>query len=116
MPFLSKLRHIDSLLTDRLVEELGMQSVRLSKDEWEWRGNVYLLLSIVLSTILGFVLLTMGPLIGGVIAFGIVVGCIFRGLYLLNDLHKSILSISPKKDKVQQAYENYLKERDRDSN
>jgi hypothetical protein len=76
-------------------------------------GIMYLLLSIVLSAILGLVLFTMGPLVGGGIAFGIVMGCIFRGLYLLNDIHKSILSTSPKKDKIQQAYENYLKEREK---
>ena len=76
---------------------------------------MYLLLSIVLSAILGYVLLMMGPLVGGIAAFGIVVGCIFRGLYLLNDIHKRILTISPKKDKVQEALENHLKERDKGS-
>ncbi|PUB10582.1 hypothetical protein [Paenisporosarcina sp. OV554] len=77
---------------------------------------MYLLLSIVLSAILGLVLFTMGPLVGAVIAFGIVMGCIFRGLHLLNDIHISILSTSPQKDKVQKAYENYLMERDKGSN
>ncbi|RSL35240.1 hypothetical protein D7Z54_01335 [Salibacterium salarium] len=72
---------------------------------------MYLLLSIVLSSILGWVLLMMGPLVGGFIAFGIVVGCLFRGLYLLIDIHKKLSTISPNKDKVQEAYDNYLKER-----
>lgn len=73
----------------------------------KWRVNMYLLLSIVLSLILGFVLLSIGPLVGGVIAFGIVIGCIFRGLYLLNDIHKRIIFIYPRKDKVQEVYENH---------
>ena len=76
---------------------------------------MYLLLSIVLSAILGFVLLIMGPYVAGIIAFVIVGGCLFRGLYLLNDIHKRILTISPKKDKVQEAFKNHLKERDKGS-
>ena len=49
---------------------------------------MYLLLSIALSAVLGYILLIIGPLVGGIVAFGIVVGCIcFRGLYLLNDIH-----------------------------
>lgn len=74
---------------------------------------MYLLLSMLLSAILGFILLMMGPYVAGIIAFGIVVGCLFRGLYLLNDMHKRILTISPKKDKVQEAFDNHLKERDK---
>lgn len=74
---------------------------------------MYLFLSIVLSAILGLVLFMMGPFFGGIIAFGIVVGCIFRGLYLLNDIQKRIATISPRKEKVQEAYEFYLTERGR---
>lgn len=70
---------------------------------------MYLLLSIVLSTILGLVLLFLGTYLAGIIAFGIVVGCLFRGLYLLNEIRNG-LEIPPKKNKVQVAYENYLKE------
>jgi hypothetical protein len=76
---------------------------------------MYLFLSMVLSAILGCVLLMMGPLAGGIIAFGIIGGCIFRGLYLLNGIHKRISIVSPKKDKVQEAYDNYLKEREKGS-
>lgn len=67
-----------------------------------------LLLSMVLSALLGFVLFMMGPLVGGIIAFGIVVGCIFRGLYLLTEIHKKMSSISPSKNRVEKAYEDYL--------
>ncbi|PGS55858.1 hypothetical protein [Bacillus sp. AFS041924] len=71
-----------------------------------------LFLSIVLATILGYLLLMMGPLVGGIIAFGIVVGSLFRGLYLLNDLSNRLSKIAPKSDKVKDAYDNYLKEKE----
>ncbi|KAA0563493.1 hypothetical protein F0342_11770 [Bacillus sp. CH30_1T] len=59
---------------------------------------MYLFLSIILSTVLGLILWTMGPVFGGLVAFGIVVGSIFRGLYLLNEIHKGILgSLSEEK-------------------
>jgi hypothetical protein len=74
---------------------------------------VYLILSIVLSTILGFLLLMTGPLIGGVLAFGIVVGCLFRGLYILNDLSKRLSEVAPKTNKVKDVYTNYLKENEK---
>lgn len=75
-------------------------------------NSVYLLLSIIISVVLGYVLLMMGPLVGGLIAFGIIAGCLFRGLYLLHDIHKMISIKSSKKDKVQEVYENYLKQKD----
>lgn len=71
----------------------------------------YLVLSIVLSSILGFVLLMIEPIFGGIIAFGIVLGCIVRGLYLINDLHKRISEKYPKEDKSQKALRDYLEER-----
>lgn len=52
----------------------------------------------------------MGPIVGGVIAFGIVVGCIFRGLYLLNEIHKRISNISPRDVKIQKEYKENLEE------
>ncbi|MBE4909731.1 hypothetical protein IMZ08_16990 [Bacillus luteolus] len=76
---------------------------------------MYLLLSMVLSALLGFVLFMMGPLVGGIIAFGIVVGCIFRGLYLLTEIHKKLSTISPSKTRVDKAYEDYLEKRNTQS-
>lgn len=62
-----------------------------------------LFLCIFFSGILGLCLLMINPpQIAGVIAFAIIVGCIFRGLYLLQDIHKKISSVLPNKDKVQQ--------------
>ncbi|WP_099157423.1 hypothetical protein [Virgibacillus ndiopensis] len=71
---------------------------------------MYLFISIILSAILGYILLMLGPILGGVLTFGIVVGCLFRGLFLLSEIHKSIKI----KDKVQIGFEKYLEERDRD--
>lgn len=68
---------------------------------------MFLLFSIIFSAILGFILLMMGPVVGGIVAFGIVVGCMFRGLYLLNDIHKRMES---KEDHVEKAYREYLEE------
>lgn len=73
---------------------------------------MYLFLSIILATILGYILLMMGPLVGGLIAFGIVVGCLFRGMYLLSDIHKKLDMIIPKQDRVDQAIAHYMKEKD----
>lgn len=73
---------------------------------------MYLLLSIILSMGLGWILLMMGPLASGIAAFGIVVGCIVRGLYILIDIHKRISTITTNQNKVQEAYENQLKEGD----
>lgn len=67
---------------------------------------------IALALVIGVVFLTLaGPVVGGFLAFGIVAGCIFWGVYLLNDLHKKVFEDSPKKDKVQRAYEQYIHER-----
>lgn len=54
----------------------------------------------------------MGPLVASIIAFGIVAGSLFRGLYLLNEIHKRLLEIAPKQDKSSEAYLNYLKEKE----
>lgn len=72
-----------------------------------------LMVSIVLSTVAGYLLLLLDPLFGGLIAFGIVAGTLFRVLYLLIDMEKRLSKIVPKTDKVTEVYENYLKERDK---
>ncbi len=56
----------------------------------------------------------LDPLIGGVIAFGIIGGCLFRGVYLLNVIRQQVAPIRPKSDKVQETYETYLKEREKE--
>jgi hypothetical protein len=62
------------------------------KEVVKWRGNMKLVLSIVFSIILAFVLFWFAPFIANIMAFGIIGGCIFRGLYLLNDIHGGISS------------------------
>lgn len=73
---------------------------------------MYLVISIVLSIILGYVLMFFGPLFGGLLAFGIIAGCLFRGLYLLNEIHKKVMEASPKKDKVKKTLDNYIAQRE----
>lgn len=56
--------------------------------------------------------MTMGSWFGGILAFGIIAGALFRGLYLLNDIHKRLSTVAPKKDKAREAYEKYLREKE----
>ncbi|KOS68918.1 hypothetical protein AEA09_10425 [Lysinibacillus contaminans] len=72
---------------------------------------MYLLLSIVVGVLLAMILIKMGPLVGGILAFGIFAGCIFRGLYLLSEIQKSVV---PAKQKVKpkDVLQKYLEERD----
>lgn len=63
---------------------------------------MYMFLSILLSVILGYLLFVMGPIVGGILAFGIIAGSLFRGIYLLNDVRKRIATISPEVGKVQE--------------
>jgi hypothetical protein len=69
-----------------------------------------LLISIFLSAILGYLLLMMGPLVGGLLAFGIISGALFRGLYLLNEIQKRLSEDTPKLSKAKEARENYIKQ------
>lgn len=47
--------------------------------------GLFTFLLIVLATFLGWLLLVIGgPYFGAVVAFGIIAGCLFRGVYLLN--------------------------------
>ncbi|MCM3575940.1 hypothetical protein M3172_22475 [Mesobacillus subterraneus] len=62
---------------------------------------MYLLLSILLSMVLGYLLFVLGPIVGGIAAFGIIVGSLFRGIYLLNDIRKRLASDSPVEKEVQ---------------
>jgi hypothetical protein len=72
----------------------------------------YLLVSIFSCGILGLALFSiMDPFLAGIIIFSIVAGCLFRGLYLLVDIHKRLATIVPKRDKVQEAFDTYIKEK-----
>ncbi|MDT9025716.1 hypothetical protein [Rossellomorea yichunensis] len=73
---------------------------------------MYLILSIFLASILGLVLFISGPWVGGILAFGIIAGCLFRGIYLLNDIHRRLLNDLPRADKVKEVYKDYLREKE----
>jgi large-conductance mechanosensitive channel len=70
---------------------------------------MYLLLSILSAAILGYLLLMMGPLLGGLIAFGIIAGTLFRAVYLLNKIYKTL---PEPPDKAAAAYQEYLRDKD----
>jgi hypothetical protein len=74
-------------------------------------GGVFLklLLSILLAGLLG-ILVILGP-IGIYILCAIIVGVIFRSFILINEVHKQVVPPSSN-DKVKDAYERYIKERD----
>ena len=44
--------------------------------------------------LIGYFLLMMGPLVGGIFAFGIILGSLFRGLILLTDVQKRLSQIT----------------------
>ncbi|SIS45170.1 hypothetical protein [Salimicrobium flavidum] len=39
---------------------------------------------------LGYLIVQTGPLWAGIISFGIIAGCVFRGLYLLEKIYKEL--------------------------
>ncbi|KMJ57131.1 hypothetical protein AB685_17090 [Bacillus sp. LL01] len=73
---------------------------------------MYLLLAIILTIILGCVSLLMGPVAGGLLAFGIIAGILLKGLFLLKEIDKRLTKDEPKYDPVKEAYENYMKEKE----
>lgn len=72
---------------------------------------MYLFLSMLLAGALGIILFMFGPIAAGVIAFGIIGGCIFRGVFLLEKINKKLTILVPDKDKVTETYEKYMKEK-----
>ncbi|WLD94617.1 hypothetical protein [Alkalihalobacillus sp. AL-G] len=48
------------------------------------------ILTIGLFIILGYILFLFGPEISFIFGFGILAGGLFRGLYLLNEIHKRL--------------------------
>lgn len=47
---------------------------------------MFLILLIILATVLGCLIMMAGPYFGGIIAFGIIAGCLVRALYYLNEI------------------------------
>ncbi|MDX8366732.1 hypothetical protein [Cytobacillus sp. IB215665] len=54
-----------------------------------------LLLTIIAATMLSSILFVITDPFAMIIVPGIVLACLFRGLYLLNDLNKRLLKIAP---------------------
>jgi len=53
------------------------------------------LILIVLFALLGYFLFILGPVIGGCIAFGIIVGFLFRGISLLTEINSRLVHLTP---------------------
>ena len=70
-----------------------------------------LFLSILFSTLLIFLLCMLDPIIAAIVFAGFVLGCLFRGLYLVKEIHAQIVG-DKEKDKVQAAVNRHLKERE----
>lgn len=68
-----------------------------------------LLLSILFAGFLG-ILAILGP-IGIYILCAIIVGIIFRSFILISEIHKQVVPANSN-DRVKEAYERYIKERD----
>lgn len=91
------------MVNNRVFKWNTVQVVRL-------RGIfVKLLLSILLAGLLG-ILAFLGP-IGLYIFCAIIVGVIFRSFILISEVHKQVVPPNSN-DKVKDAYERYIKERD----
>ncbi|MEG0260302.1 MAG: hypothetical protein RR595_11230 [Lysinibacillus sp.] len=71
-----------------------------------------LVLTIVCCGFSSFLLLSVfDPVLVGIIIGAVVLGCIFRGLYMIHKIYQVVV-IGEKKDKGLTALEQYLAERD----
>ena len=71
-----------------------------------------LLTAILIGMVLGIIIVFLDPVYGLILGFGILAGCLFRALYLLEEIHKSVSKGYVKPTRVQMAMEEYLRERD----
>ena len=79
---------------------------------------MFLLLSIILSVVVFIILFSVMPEATMVISFGLIFGILFRILYPLNDMDKRLSQLvpeSPKRDKVQEAFERYLADKEKEN-
>ncbi|MDH5162079.1 hypothetical protein [Heyndrickxia oleronia] len=67
--------------------------------------------SILVAFALGIILVMIPPVYGAIIAFGIIGGCLFRGIVLLEKLNKKLNVLVPDKNKVTKEYESYLNDK-----
>ncbi|MDX8362454.1 MULTISPECIES: hypothetical protein [Bacillaceae] len=60
-----------------------------------------LVFTVIITTILSYLLIVFtGPVFAAIIAFGIILGCLFRGIYLLNEISENLYKISAKADRL----------------
>ena len=72
-----------------------------------------LLTAILIGIVLGIIIVFLDPVYGLILGFGILAGCLFRALYLLEEIHKRVSKGYVKPTRVQTAMEEYLRERDK---
>ena len=72
-----------------------------------------LLTAILIGLVLGIIIVFLEPVYGLILGFGILAGCLFRVLYLLEEIHKRVSKGYVKPTRVQTAMEEYLRERDK---
>lgn len=73
---------------------------------------MYLLISIVLSTIIYFIIFTLvDSVVIVIISLGVFVGCLIRAIFLLTDIKNRISKIVPKTDSIQGAIDSYVEEK-----
>ena len=72
-----------------------------------------LLTAIFIGMVLGIIIVFLDSVYGLILGFGIVAGCLFRALYLLEEIHKRVSKGYVKPTRVQKAMEDYLRERDK---
>ena len=72
-----------------------------------------LLTAILIGIVLGIIIVFLEPVYGLILGVGIIAGCLFRALYLLEEIHKRVSKGYVKPTRVQTAMEEYLSERDK---
>ena len=72
-----------------------------------------LLTAILIGLVLGTIIVFLEPVYGSILGFGILAGCLFRALYLLEEIYKRVSKGYVKPTRVQTAMEEYLRERDK---
>ncbi|MGM7684647.1 hypothetical protein ACSVDA_21295 [Cytobacillus sp. Hm23] len=68
---------------------------------------MYLVFIIILTTILSYLFIFFtGTIFSAIIAFGIIIGCLFRGIYLLNEISENLYKLSAKTDRLLEKQKN----------
>lgn len=71
-----------------------------------------LAVSIMVSIVMVFLLMMVDLVIGGILAIGIIIGLLIRILFLLDGLHKVLITKEKRPNPKKTALERYLEERD----